>query len=61
MILDPQSGQKPKHNDRMALWMLVVVVIITAAVSFWSRSKYQQENSTERTHVDEQGQCMCWA
>jgi len=55
MTSDPQSGQNPKHNDRIALWMLVVVVIVTAAVFFWTSSRYQQDNSTERTHVDSQG------
>jgi len=55
MTSDPQSGQKPKHNDRMALWMLLVVVVVTAGVFFWTSSSYQQGDATERTHVDGQG------
>ncbi|MDQ6999639.1 MAG: hypothetical protein Q9M12_01975 [Mariprofundus sp.] len=55
MTSDPQSGQKPKHNDRMALWMLLVVVVVTAGVFFWTSSSYQLDNATERTHVDGQG------
>jgi len=37
------------------MWMLLLVVAVTAAVFLWSRTQYQQENSRERTHVDAQG------
>jgi len=37
------------------MWMLLLVVAVTAAVFFWTSSSYQQGDVTERTHVDSQG------
>ncbi len=55
MTTDTQTEPKSKHHDRMALWMLLVVVAVTVAVFFWSSSQYQQGEGTEKTHVDGQG------
>lgn len=51
----PKSKPKSKHNDHMALWMLLLVVAATVAIFFWISSRYQQGENTEKTHVDEQG------
>jgi len=51
-----QNDQKPKHNDRMALWMLLAVIAVTAAVFLWTSSNYQQQgDASVATHVDTQG------
>jgi len=56
MTSNPQSSrQESKQYDRMALWVLLFVIVLTAAVFFWSSSGYQQKNSTKKTHVDNQG------
>jgi len=49
-----------KHNnrshDRMALWMLLAVVLITVGVFAWSSGRYQQsDGGVQVTHVDAQG------
>lgn len=58
-VLNPmreqQSKPKLKHNDRMALWMLLLVVVVIGAVFLWTSSNYQQGSATEDTHVDAKG------
>jgi len=51
----PSDINKPQHYDRIGLWMLVVVIIITAAVFFWTRGHFQHENTSLNTHIDAQG------
>jgi len=55
MTSDPQPGPKSKHNDRLALWMLLLVIVVTGTVFLWTSSNYQQSDTMERTHVDGQG------
>lgn len=52
MTCEVKSG----YHDRIGLWMVVVVIVLTAAVFFWTRSYYQHENTPLATHVDAQGQ-----
>jgi len=49
------SDQKPHHHDRIGLWMLLVVIIATAAVFLWTSSRYQSGTGTPDTHVDSHG------
>jgi len=50
------SKRKTKSNDRIALWMLLAVVLLTAAVFFWSSGRYQQaDGNMAATAVDAQG------
>jgi len=46
----------PHHHDRIGLWMLLVVILLTAGVFFWTRGHYQHENTALNTHIDAQGQ-----
>ncbi len=56
MTTNPASDPKPKHQDRMALWMLLGVVMLTAAVFLWTSSNYQQGGSSvDHTYVDAGG------
>jgi len=55
MTAEKKPEQKPKHNDRVALWMLLAVVVVTAAVFVWTSSNYQRGNTSVVTHVDAQG------
>ncbi|MFQ5345193.1 MAG: hypothetical protein ACE5DZ_04435 [Mariprofundus sp.] len=57
MTATPVSDPKPKkHHDRIALWMLLGVVVLTAAVFLWTSSNYQQGNTTvDQTYVDADG------
>lgn len=50
------SEVKSGQHDRIGLWMIVVVIALTAAVFFWTRSYYQHENTPLATHIDAQGQ-----
>jgi len=50
------SEAKTKSYDRIALWVILAVVLLTAAVFFWSSGRYQQgDAASAATHVDEQG------
>lgn len=46
---------KSGYHDRIGLWMVVVVIVLTAVVFFWTRSYYQHEKTPLATHVDAQG------
>lgn len=46
---------KSKHHDRLGLWLIILVVIITTAVFLWTRSQYQRDSTSLSTHIDEQG------
>ncbi|MDQ6955643.1 MAG: hypothetical protein Q9M21_00455 [Mariprofundaceae bacterium] len=50
------SEVKSGYHDRIGLWMIVAVMLLTTAVFFWTRSYYQHENTSLATHVDAQGQ-----
>jgi len=39
----------------MAMWMLLLVVVITGAVFLWTRANYQHNSATVATHVDREG------
>jgi len=49
------SESTPKRHDRMALWMLLLVVAVTAAVFLWTSANYRQGDASVATHVDGQG------
>ncbi|MDQ6973527.1 MAG: hypothetical protein Q9M10_01475 [Mariprofundaceae bacterium] len=51
----PLDMPKTQHYDRIGLWMLVVVIIITAAVFFWTRGHFQHADTSLNTHMDAQG------
>ncbi|MDX8413923.1 MAG: hypothetical protein R8J85_07525 [Mariprofundales bacterium] len=44
-----------KQSDRMALWMLLLVVAVTGALFLWTRANYQHNSTTVETHVDREG------
>ncbi len=50
-----ETVSEARRGDRIALWMFLVVVIVTAAVFLWSSSNYQQNSATVETHVDAEG------
>jgi len=50
------SKQKSNSHDRIALWVILAVVLLTAAVFVWSSGRYQQgDGAVAATHVDAQG------
>jgi hypothetical protein len=49
------SKIKPQHNDRVGLWMLLAVIVATAAVFLWTSSHYQRGDTSLDTRVDSQG------
>ncbi|HKI62379.1 MAG TPA: hypothetical protein VKA31_08805 [Mariprofundaceae bacterium] len=49
------SDIKPQHNDRAGLWMLLAVIIATAAVFLWTSTHYQHGDTSLDTRVDSQG------
>jgi len=49
------SEVKSGYHDRIGLWMILVVIVLTAALFFWTRSYYQHEGTSLATHVDAQG------
>lgn len=49
------SEVKSGSHDRIGLWMILVVIVLTTAVFFWTRSYYQHEGTSLATHVDAQG------
>jgi len=49
------SKPKPLRIDRIGMWMLLVVAVATAAVFFWTSSRYQHGNASQETRVDAQG------
>jgi len=51
MTSEIKSGQ----HDRIGLWMILLVVAITAAVFLWSRSNYQHDTTSLDTHINTQG------
>ena len=55
MTSDSQSGSQSNHYDRIAIWMLLLVVMVTGAVFLWTSSNYRQENVSMATHVDADG------
>jgi len=44
-----------KRHDRMALWIILLVVLLTGAVFLWTSSNYQQGSDVTATHVDAEG------
>jgi len=44
-----------KRHDRMALWIILLVVLLTGAVFLWTSSNYQQGTDVTATHVDAEG------
>jgi hypothetical protein len=44
-----------KRYDRMALWIILLVVVLTGAVFLWTSSNYQQGSDVTATHVDAEG------
>ncbi|MDX8410024.1 MAG: hypothetical protein R8J84_08330 [Mariprofundales bacterium] len=49
------SDNRPGGHDRIGLWMLLLVVVLTAALFFWTRTHYQHQDPSLDTHVDQQG------
>jgi len=49
------SEVKSGYHDRIGLWMILVVIVLTTALFFWTRSYYQHEGTSLATHIDEQG------
>jgi len=49
------SDNVSAHHDRLALWILLIVVAITAAVFFWTRANYHQGDAAIATQVDAAG------
>jgi len=49
------SDNASAHHDRLALWILLIVVAITAAVFFWTRANYHQGDTAIATQVDAAG------
>jgi len=49
------SEVKSGYHDRIGLWMILVVITLTAALFFWTRSYYQHEGTSLATHIDAQG------
>jgi len=51
-----QNRAQAMRSDRKALWMLLAVVVLTAAVFLWSSGRYQQgDSAATATAVDAQG------
>ncbi len=48
-------NSKTHGGDKVAMWMLLVVVLVSAALFFWTSSRYQQGDATVDTHVDAEG------
>ncbi|MDQ6998917.1 MAG: hypothetical protein Q9M17_09415 [Mariprofundus sp.] len=55
MSAEMKARSESKRSDKMALWMLFLVGIITGAVFLWTSSQYQQSSGAVTTHVDDQG------
>ena len=49
------SEVKAGHHDRIGLWMILLVVALTAVVFLWSRSYYQHDTTSLDTHINAQG------
>jgi len=49
------SEVKSGYHDRIGLWMMLVVIGLTAALFFWTRSYYQHEGTSLATHIDARG------
>ncbi|WP_167632142.1 hypothetical protein [Mariprofundus ferrooxydans] len=50
------TESKLRRSDRTGLWMLLAVVVITAAVFFWTSSRYHEGGSASlETHIDARG------
>ncbi len=50
-----EEKPKPKHNDRIALWMLLLVIVVTGTVFLWTSSNYKQGSGVTDTHIDTEG------
>ncbi|TLS76898.1 hypothetical protein FE236_05460 [Mariprofundus erugo] len=46
---------KTAGNDRMGVWMLLAVVVITAILFFWTSNHYQHDKPGPATYVDQNG------
>ncbi|WP_236075291.1 hypothetical protein [Mariprofundus sp. EBB-1] len=55
MSAEMKARSESKRSDKMALWMLLLVGIVTGAVFLWTSSQYQQSSGAVSTHVDDQG------
>jgi len=55
MTAELNMKSESKSSDRMALWMLLVVVLVTGAVFLWTSSNYQQSSNAVDTYVDADG------
>ena len=49
------SEVKPKGDDRIGLWMLVAVIVITGALFLWTRAHFQHNEPPIGSHLDAQG------
>jgi len=49
------SEAKSGHHDRIGLWMILLVVALTATVFLWSRYYYQHDATSLDTHINAQG------
>jgi len=53
--MNSASQPTSKHHDRIALWVLLLVVAVTGGVFLWTSSNYQQGSGMADTHVDAKG------
>ena len=55
--MSAEKESKWKGHDRMALWMILAVVVLTAMVFLWTRADFKQgTNKAPDTYVDAAGQ-----
>jgi len=49
------SQNKARKLDKIGLWLVLAVILITGAVFMWTSSHFQQKNTAIETHVDAHG------